>query len=153
MKDEVYTSRNQDRGWSSLFRQVLEEKPIPYKASLLMAPCFKDPSHSTRPKQKLMQYMIENSPLLPLSALISFKGDNTAGEDVNWLHQNLSPESLVGFEELNFRSNLPLFLPQSLKQHLIPCYNPIKSGLLGCAVKYIDQLIGNQNAGESIVTD
>jgi hypothetical protein len=120
-----------------------EEKPVPYKASLLMAPCFKDPLRGIRPKQELMWYAIENGPLLPLTALISFKGDNTAGEDVNWLHQNLSPESLVGFEELNFRSNLPPFVSQSLKQHLIPCYKPIQSSLLDCAVKYIDQLIGN----------
>jgi len=130
-----------------------EEKPVPYKASLLMAPCFKDPLRGIRPKQELMRYAIENGPLLPLTALISFKGDDIASEDVNWLHQNLSPESLVGFEELSFQSNLPWWAAQSLKQHLIPCYHPAKSGLLDCAVKYIDQLIGNPNVSESTVTD
>jgi hypothetical protein len=120
-----------------------EERPVPYKASLLMAPCFKNPLRGIRPKQELMQYAIENGSLLPLTALISFKGDDIAGEDVNWLHQNLSHESLVG-KELNFQSNLPWWVGQSLKQHLIPCYNPIESGLLDCAVKYIDQLIARE---------
>ncbi|MEG4349466.1 DUF1350 family protein [Microcoleus sp. LAD1_D3] len=120
------------------------EKPVPYKASLLMAPCFKAPLPGIRPKQELMRYAIENGPLLPLTALISFKGDDIAGEDVNWLHQNLSPESLVGKKELNFQSNLPCWAWQSLKQHLIPCYNPIESGLLDCAVEYIDRLIARE---------
>lgn len=124
--------------------KIPSEKPIPYKASLLMAPCFRSPKaiqvFYIRPKEKLMQYLIEKSPLLPLTGLISFKGDDIADRDVMWLHENLGNHRLVHYHEI--QGEAP-FSP-----HLIPNFDPIKSGLLDYAAQSVQELIQRQKWGK-----
>ena len=142
-----------DRDFSDV-ENIPQQQPIPYKASLLMAPCFKTPSSigwllAVRPKQQLMRYLIQQEPsLLPLTSLISFKGDRIAKSDVEWVHQELSKQgSLIDFREID--NHHPLWT--SLCDRMTPAFDPINSGLADCAADFISKLIGTKVSAEKEV--
>jgi hypothetical protein len=117
---------------------------IPYRSSLLMAPCYKTPTAissllKVRPQQKLTRYLIQQSPeLLPKTALIAFDGDTIAGPDVNWVHQELEEQgSLLDFHEIEVHHQW--WIP--LQYHMIPAFDPINSGLAGYATDFISKLV------------
>lgn len=119
-------------------------QPVPYRASLLMAPCFLTPTAvswllKVRPQQALVQYLIEQKPeLLPLTSLISFEGDTIAGPDVEFTHQTLSQQgNLLDYHQLKI--DHPKWT--ALQYHMTPAFDPIDSGLSECAADYIAKLV------------
>jgi hypothetical protein len=137
---------------------------VPYKASLLMAPCFLTPAViswllDVRPDQQLARYLIQQElTLLPRTSLIGFKGDTIAGGkeatcgntqpcevqntggvkspcgDVSWVEQTLRQQGhLIDFHEINVCNSWWL----ALQYHMIPAFDPIKSGLADCAADFI----------------
>ncbi|HEY9672297.1 MAG TPA: DUF1350 family protein [Waterburya sp.] len=121
-----------------------QQESVPYKASLLMAPCFKTPVYvdwliDVRPKQLLMRYLIEKEPtLLPISSLISFKNDTIAEADVESVRQTLAQQkSLINVQEIAVDRKWRTALPY----HMIPAFDPIQSGLSDCAANFIYELV------------
>jgi Protein of unknown function (DUF1350) len=118
---------------------------IPYRTSLLMAPCFKTPTAinwllKVRPQNQLVQYLVQlkEADLLPLTSLISFSGDTIAGPDVSWLHTELQKqERLQNYHEINVQRKWLT----ALQYHMIPAFDPIDSGLSRLASQFIGQLI------------
>jgi Protein of unknown function (DUF1350) len=121
-----------------------QSQSIPYRASLLMAPCYKTPTAissflKVRPQQQLTRYLIQQShELLPKTALIAFDGDTIAGPDVNWVHQELDKQgSLLDFYEIKVHH--PYWI--ALQYHMIPAFDPINSGLAEYAADFISKLL------------
>jgi hypothetical protein len=117
--------------------------PIPFKASVLMAPCFHPPGTiewssniSLRPNPELMRYMIGITPilpaLLPRTTLISFNKDNIAYQDVEWLKEYLH-NRLINCTPI--KPDWWVAFP-----HFTPILDPIQSGLSECVIKDIDRL-------------
>ncbi|MEH2244749.1 DUF1350 family protein [Nostoc sp.] len=124
-------------------QNIFFEKFIPFKASVLMAPCFQPPKSiwwfpyiDIQPKPKLLQCLINTKRLLPWTTLISFEGDNIANEDVEWLHKNLEDGRLVNYSKIEKQ--------KYIISHLIPILEPIISGLSDCVIKDLESLIRYQ---------
>jgi Protein of unknown function (DUF1350) len=122
-----------------------ELQPVPYQASLLMAPCYITPTTvswllQVRPQQSLVRYLIEhNAPtLLPLTSLISFTGDTIAGSDVSWLRQTL-PKHRPLLDDQDIKVNHPGWIP--LQYHMIPAFAPLSSGLAEISTQVIQRLL------------
>ncbi|MGH2413067.1 MAG: DUF1350 family protein, partial [Microcystaceae cyanobacterium] len=142
-------------------------QPVPYQASLVMAPCFKTPTAissllDVRPGRQLVRYLIEYEPtLLPRTSLISFKGDTIAGGqegacgstnpcdvqstggvkspcgDVSWVEQTLQQQGHL----IDFQEiNVCNAWWVALQYHMIPAFAPLKSGLSGYAADLISVL-------------
>lgn len=131
--------------------ELSEVKAVPYKTSLLMAPCFKTPASiasflDVRPKQKLMRYLIEQEPsLLPRVSLISFQKDTIAQADVDWIHPTLLHQgSLVNAQEISVSRKCGT----ALFYHMIPAFDPVNSGLASCATDFIEGLINPKMTNE-----
>lgn len=121
-----------------------QSQSIPYRASLLMAPCYKTPTAissllKVRPQQQLTRYLIQQShELLPKTALIALDGDTIAGPDADWVHQELYKQgSLLDFYEIKVHH--PYWI--ALQYHMIPAFDPINSGLAGYAADFICKLL------------
>jgi hypothetical protein len=117
---------------------------IPYRASLLMAPCFLTPTAvswllKVRPQQALVRYLIEQRPeLLPLTSLISFEGDTIAEPDVDFTHRTLDRQgSLLDYHPIKI--DHPKWT--ALQYHMTPAFDPIDSGLSRCATDFISKLV------------
>jgi hypothetical protein len=139
-------------------------QPVPYQASLLMAPCFKTPTAidwllDVRPQQLLVRYLIHREPSLLLrTSLIAFKGDTIAGGhesacqgatpcdvqstggiksscgDVTWIHQELEQQKHL----IDFHEiNVCNAWWIALQYHMIPAFDPIESGLSSYASDFI----------------
>lgn len=80
---------------------------------------------------------------MPLTSLISFKGDRIAQSDVDWVKKELSTQGrLSNFREID--NHQPLWT--SVCDHMTPAFDPIKSGLANCAADFIGELINSQAA-------
>jgi len=128
-----------------------QEQPVPYAASLLMAPCFQTPTAidgllDVRPQQQLMRFLIQQAPeLLPWTSLISFEHDTIAGPDADWLHQTLlQQKSLVDFQNLE----VDHWWWTALQYHMIPAFDPVRSGLAEAATGFIHRLVNPSPAAE-----
>lgn len=121
-----------------------QKQPVPYAASLLMAPCFQTPTAidwllDVRPQQHLMRFLIQQAPeLLPLTSLISLQHDTIAGPDAVWLHQTLlQQQRLVEFQNLG----VDHWWWTALQYHMIPAFDPVRSGLSETATGFIRRLV------------
>jgi hypothetical protein len=121
-----------------------QKQPVPYAASLLMAPCFQTPTTidwllDVRPQQQLMRFLIQQAPeLLPLTSLISFDHDTIAGPDAVWIHQALGQQkSLVEFQCIEVNH----WWWTALQYHMIPAFDPSRSGLAETAIGFIQALV------------
>ncbi|WP_404783301.1 DUF1350 family protein [Altericista sp. CCNU0014] len=120
---------------------------VPYRASLLMAPCFKTPTAvswllQVRPQQDLVRYLIQQNPqLLSLTSLLSFKGDTIAGPDVGWCQPVLKSQgSLQSSHEIDDIHH-PYWI--ALQYHMIPAFDPIRSRLAAYAADFIGNLVNS----------
>ncbi len=119
---------------------------VPYRTSLLMAPCFKTPRAingllEIRPQDQLVQYLIQDqgAKLLPLTSLIAFSGDTIAGPDVSWLHADLQKQQrLQNYQKIQVQQKWLT----ALQYHMIPAFDPINSGLAKVASQFVSQLVG-----------
>jgi hypothetical protein len=122
---------------------------IPYRASLLMAPCFKTPTAvswllKVRPQQDLVRYLIDkNTHLLPLTSLISFKRDTIAGPDVDWCQQVLENQGSLKNSHKIDDIHHPYWI--ALNYHMIPAFDPINSGLASYATEFIGSLVNSDS--------
>jgi Protein of unknown function (DUF1350) len=121
-----------------------QSQSIPYRASLLMAPCYKTPTAissllKVRPQQQLTRYLIQQShELLPKTALIALDGDTIAGPDADWVHQELYKQgSLIDFHEIEVHRQWWI----ALQYHMIPAFDPVNSGLAEYAADFISKLL------------
>lgn len=130
-----------------------QEQPVPYPASLLMAPCFQTPTSidwllDVRPQEQLMRLLIQQEPqLLPLTSLVAFKHDTIASADASWLFQDLvQKKHLVDFQEIEAQH----WWWTSLQYHMIPAFDPVRSGLASGATQLIETLVAPSQAALKI---
>jgi hypothetical protein len=125
---------------------------VPYKASLLIAPCYKTPTGvswllKVRPQQHLVRYLIANANLLPYCSLISFRGDTIAQADATWMQAELAQQgNLVNFAQID--AHHPGW--SALQYHMIPAFDPIRSGLAQQACEFISTLVNPPSADQNL---